>query len=110
MRAIAALERSAMLTLDSALAISPHAVFREMDGEAVILDLESGTYFGLNGVGTRMWQLIEEDGRLRVVFDRLADEFDVAGDRLEQDLLDLVSRLVDKGLVGSSDAPAVGAV
>lgn len=81
-----------------------------MDGEAVVLDLESGTYFGLNGVGTRMWQLLEEHGRLRVVFDRLADEFDVAGDRLEQDLIDLVSRLVDKGLVGSNDAPAVGAV
>ena len=98
------------ISLDSSIVVSQTAVFREMDGEAVILDLESGTYFGLNGVGTRMWQLIEEEGRLRVVFDRLADEFDVAGDRLEQDLIDLVSRLVDKGLVGSSDAPAVGAV
>jgi len=41
---------------------SPHVVFRDLDGEAVLLDLSSGTYFGLNEVGTRVWQLLA-DGR-----------------------------------------------
>ena len=69
-----------------------------MEGEAVIVDLESGTYFGLNDVGTRMWQLIEQHGRLRQVFDDLAAEFDVAADTLERDLLHIAARFVDKGL------------
>lgn len=86
------------ITLDSTVTVSPHAVFREMDGEAVILDLESGTYFGLNTVGTRMWQLIEEHVRLRPVVEALEREYDAAPDVLERDLIELVSRLVDRRL------------
>ena len=40
--------------------LSPDVVFRDLDGEAVILDLVSGTYFGLNEVGTRVWRLVDE--------------------------------------------------
>ena len=42
------------ISLDSTITVGKNAVFRDLDGEAVILDLESGTYFGLNDVGTRM--------------------------------------------------------
>lgn len=87
------------VSLDSQVTIHPDAVFRELDGEAVILQLEAGMYFGLDPVGTRLWQLIEEHGRLGPVLDAALGEFDVTADVLERDLVELVSGLVEKQLV-----------
>ena len=84
--------------LENTFILSKDALFRDLDGEAVILDLDSGTYFGLNAVGTRIWQLIQQHGRLMAVFDELCREYDVAPDKLESDLLELVSRLVEARL------------
>ena len=72
---------------------SPDVLFREIDKECVLLDLGSGTYFGLNAVGARMWQLIGQHAGLRTVFDQLCEEYDVAPDVLERDLIALVARL-----------------
>jgi len=86
------------ITLDSSVIFSRDAVFRDLDGEAVILDLHSGTYFGLNEVGCRIWQLIEQHGRLRPVLETLCEEYEAAPDVLEQDLMALVSKLAASGL------------
>lgn len=88
-----------MMDSHAAFAPAPDVVIRDLGGEAVILDLATGTYFGLNDSGTRMWQLIEEHRTLSVVVERLAEEFDTPIERLEMDLHALVERLVAKGLL-----------
>ena len=55
------------LSLDDRLAPNSHVVMRELGGEAVILDMKSGVYFGLNGVGTRVWNVVANGGSLRDV-------------------------------------------
>lgn len=85
-------------SLDQSLAPSQHALFRELDGEGVILDLASGHYFGVDRVGARMWQLIGELRSLRRVHEQLLAEFDVAPDVLARDLLEFAGRLVRRGL------------
>jgi hypothetical protein len=87
------------VSLDNRVTIHQDAVFRELDGEAVILQLEAGMYYGLDPVGTRLWQLIEAHGQLRPVLDAALQEFDVASDVLERDLIELVSGLAEKHLV-----------
>lgn len=87
------------ISLESVVAISPDAVSRELDGEAVILELASGTYFGLNDVGTRIWALIGERRSLRQVFEALRQEYDVQPEALERDLVELVEKMREKGLV-----------
>jgi hypothetical protein len=87
------------VSLDNRVTIHQDAVFRELDGEAVILQLEAGMYFGLDPVGTRLWQLIEAHGLLRSVLDAALQEFEVAPDVLERDLIELVSGLAAKQLV-----------
>jgi hypothetical protein len=87
------------VSLDNRVAIHQDAVFRELDGEAVILQLEAGMYYGLDPVGTRLWQLIEVHGQLRPVLDAALQEFDVAADVLERDLMELVAGLAEKHLV-----------
>ena len=86
-------------TLDKSVRIPDDVVFRELQGEAVILSLESSTYFGLDPIGTRIWQLCETHGSLRAVFDAMHDEFDASDDVLQADLLAFVDELSANGLL-----------
>ena len=74
-------------------------LFRELQGEAVILNLDNGTYFGLNSVGMRIWQLCEQHGSLREVWDAMQREFDAPGDALQADLLAFVNELSSRRLL-----------
>ena len=85
--------------LDASIHIPDDVIFRDLDGEAVVLQLDTGLYFGLDAVGTRIWQLMEQHKALRPVFIALVDEDDAPADRIEHDLLALVDRLSGKGLV-----------
>ena len=95
-------------TIEATAVISPEVLFQEIGGEAVLLDLASERYFGLDDVGTRIWQLLQDQGSLRVVYDRMLDEYDVEPTRLEEDLLKHVGELAEAGLliVREGDAPA----
>ena len=85
--------------MNGRLRISDDVVFRELDGEAVVLNLESGTYFGLDEVGTRFWQLIEQNDRVDAALATLEQEYEVAGDVLRGDVERLIASLVEKGLM-----------
>jgi uncharacterized membrane protein YheB (UPF0754 family) len=67
--------------------------------ETVLLNLRTGTYFGLDVVGTRFFQLLSEAGCLSTVHRMMMDEFDVSAERLEHDLLHLSEQLATKGLL-----------
>lgn len=73
--------------------------FRLLDGEAVLLDLESGTYFGLNGVGARVWQLLEAGSTFDATIDAIEREFDAPRATVERDVGELVAQLAARGLV-----------
>ena len=87
------------ITLAHRVHRSDQVLFQNLDGEAVLLDLASETYFGLNEVGTRVWQLLESATALGEVHRSLCEEYDADALRIEQDLLDLVGKLADAGLV-----------
>jgi len=87
------------ISLDRTVRIGEDTVFRELAGEAVLLQLQAGMYFGLDPVGTRLWELMAERGHLRAVLDCAQQEFDVDPVTLERDLLALVTQLEEKKLV-----------
>lgn len=86
-------------SLDTLVCVPKDVVFRELDGEAVILNLESGMYFGLDAIGTRIWRLVEECGSLRAVWEAMQREFEAPGETLRSDLLTFINELSAKGLV-----------
>jgi hypothetical protein len=92
-----------MTSLESSITIPDEVLFREVAGEAVILNLETGKYYGLNEIGTRMWTLITEHGCLQPVYNALLEEYDVHEERLQSDLLELVDDLVARGLLMAND-------
>ena len=88
------------LSIDDRLAPSEQVVIRELSGESVILDLKSGVYFGLNGVGTRVWNLMARGESLRSVTGALAAEFDGPPAVIEEELLRFAAELCENGLCG----------
>lgn len=78
---------------------SDEALFQEVGGEAVLLDLASERYFGLDPVGTRIWTLLGEDDRLQSVCDALCTEYEADPARISEDLLALTSQLAEAGLI-----------
>lgn len=87
------------ITIDRVVKIPDTVLFQEVSGEAVLLDLASEQYFGLNDVGTQIWHLLAEHRQLSLVHARLLSEYDAEPGILEQDLLELVGALVESGLV-----------
>ena len=81
------------------VAIPDDVMFRDLAGEAVILNLASGTYFGLNEVGTRIWNLLAEHGSTEPVLAALLEEYEVEEVSLRQDIEVLLRTLSEKGLI-----------
>ena len=84
--------------------VKPDVLVRELRGEAVLLDLASESYFGLDDVGTGMWRALTTAPTLESALESLLDEYDVTRDELARDLEAFVDRLSDAGLVELRDA------
>lgn len=81
------------------LRIVDDVLFRILGDEAVILNLSTGVYFGLDDVGTRIWQLLSEHGSAEKILQSLRAEYEVEEAQLRRDVDDLIRQLSDHGLV-----------
>jgi hypothetical protein len=79
--------------------IPDDVIFRVLGDEAVILNLSTQIYFGLDSVGTRIWQLISEDAPSEKIVETLSAEYEVEENQLRQDFDKLIRQLSDKGLL-----------
>lgn len=93
----------AMLSFDQAVRVPDHTLMRELAGEAVLLNLDNETYFGLDEVGTRIWQTLTSAPSIQSGYESLLAEYDVAPEVLRQDLEVLVGQLLDHGLLELGD-------
>jgi hypothetical protein len=89
---------------DDRWAINPAVVFKELDGEMVLLHLDSGVYFGLDPVGTRIWSLLGAGADVRSVCAGMLEEFDVAAAVIEADVLRLIGELRAQNLIVPAEA------
>ena len=74
-------------------------IARQVGEETVMLDLANGTYFSLDPVGARIWQLLGEGKTLAEICEVMMAEYDVAGDEIERDVLSLAEELTARGLI-----------
>lgn len=79
--------------------IPAHVMAREVGDETVILDLATGTYFGLDEVGGRIWQLLAQGKTVGEVVATLVGEYEADASVIEQDLLQLMAELERRQLV-----------
>jgi hypothetical protein len=79
--------------------VSKSVVSEVLDGETVVLDMQTGVYFALNGTATRAWQLIAQGADFDSVVSQLHREFDVEREALVADLKGLVGELHARHLI-----------
>ena len=87
-----------------ALKISPKALSRELDGETVLVNLDTGMYFGLDEVGTVIWNHIQEGVAVEDIPGKLTEAFEVEEDVARTDLEALIGELRENGLVESDES------
>ncbi len=78
----------------------------EVGGEAVVLHLDQGVYYGLNPVGARVWQLVQKPCAIDSIVERVTAEFDVEPEQCLLDVRELVVALRERSLVTVSEAAA----
>lgn len=86
-------------TPDSRYRHAAHVTSTREGGRTVLLDHGGGAYFGLDEVGTRVWDLLGGGVSLASAVDVLADEYDAPRDVLAHDVAEIVSRLVENKLM-----------
>jgi hypothetical protein len=87
------------LILTQRVSVPDNVLMRELDGESVILDLASENYYGLDDIGTRMWQLLVSSDSVLEAYNTLLLEYEVAPQQLQRDIEDLVNQLVENELL-----------
>lgn len=87
------------LTMDSHLLRSKDLVAANMDGDTVMMSIESGHYFGIGGIGSRVWELLEFEVTLSDLMASILNEYEIDEEACLNDLSEFISKLAKEGLV-----------
>jgi hypothetical protein len=87
------------LSVNSRVVATRDHVSCELEGEAVILNLEDTVYYGLNETALAIWGLIREPAFVWEIRDEIVRQFHVEPDSCERDLLNLLRQLKDSTLL-----------
>jgi hypothetical protein len=87
------------LALTSSVKLTHDLVSAPIDGEVVILSVERGTYYGLDAIGTAIWQRLESPVRVDAICGDLAAKYDADRQTIERDVLALLESLLAEGLI-----------
>ena len=74
-------------------------LYSEIDSEAVILDVNSGTYFGLNEVSNRIWQLLQTPNSQPQLVEQILAEYEVTEAEATTDVHNLLQEMLEAGLI-----------
>ncbi len=88
-----------MIESDSQFAHNPDLIATDMDGDTVMMSIERGEYYGVSGVGTRIWELLEKPTKLSQVITTICDEFEVDEATCQADAERFIRELIDNGMI-----------
>lgn len=87
------------MNLGTRLSVPPQVISRRVGDETVLLDLESGLYFGVDATGQRIWELAGRGETLGSIVEAIISEFEVERDQAEADVMEFAGTLVARGLL-----------
>jgi hypothetical protein len=96
----------AKLSDHSIITATKHQVSCDLSGEAAILNLSDGVYYGLNAVGSTIWNLLQKPVSVSEIRTTILNEYDVDAARCDEDMQKLLSELIAHGLAEVSGANA----
>lgn len=90
---------------ESIISKNPQIISSKMDDEVVMMSVEKGNYYGLNRVGSEIWEKLTEPITIGGLCDKLMQEFDVEKEQCEREVITYLEKLVSEGLILVSDKP-----
>jgi len=84
---------------DTVLQRKPGMLFNEIDGEVVMLSIENSEYYGMDKVGSRIWQLLEKPIPFKELVAKLMEEYEVSEDQCKVDTLGFIEKMTGKKLL-----------
>ena len=90
------------LELTTKISRHPDMLSAEIGGEAVMMSIENGAYFGLNPIATRIWDLIEKPSSIAELVQAITDEYEVSGEQAAADVQEFVADMVTRGIAQSA--------
>lgn len=93
-----------VVATSSVVVASKEQVASDLAGEVILLSLKTGMYYGLDQVGARIWELLQQPRRVADIRDAIVREYDVDLERCERDVLVLLRNLLKEGLIEVRDA------
>ncbi|MFM2480630.1 PqqD family peptide modification chaperone [Celerinatantimonas sp. YJH-8] len=93
------------LALNATVYRNPESVFSDIDGDVVMMDINTGHYLGLNTVASQIWYLLEQPLTVATLIENLGEQFDAPLSQIEQDVQTFLQELIEQQLVmlGSHD-------
>ena len=91
--------KNGSVALNDEIVATRQQISCDLEGEAVILHLGDGVYYGLNEVGARVWTLVQQPRTVLEIRDVLLKDYDVRLDDCTRDLIVLLQQLMDWKLV-----------
>ncbi|MBC6418415.1 MAG: PqqD family protein [Prochloron sp. SP5CPC1] len=91
-------------SLERKISAAPNVLAQDLAGESVLLNLQTEKYFGLDDVGTRIWQTLTAKDSIQTAIDALLLEYKVEPEQLRQDVENLIAELLANGLVEVRDS------
>lgn len=88
-----------MVAKSDVVSVSPHQVYTTLGSEAVVLELQASNYFGMNDVGTAVWNFLQQPRIVSDVIEHIVNNYEVSPEQAEVEILSFLQNLVDKGLV-----------
>ena len=89
----------AAIDLESSFSVPNEVMSRLVDDETVLLDLASGIYFGLDGVGQRIWEIVAAGQTAGQIAAIIANEYEVDDTRAQTDVVEFLGELLERGLL-----------
>lgn len=86
------------LDLNQKITRHPDMLSAEIGGEAIMMSIEKGAYFGLNPVATRIWDLLEQPKNIAELTQKITDEYEVSAEQAAEDVQVFVADMIERGI------------
>lgn len=87
------------LTLKTSVFRKPDLVSTDMDGDTVMMSIERGEYYGIGGIGTRVWNLLEKPLTIEEIIQDICSEYEVPEATCQADVFGFISELAKNDLI-----------
>jgi hypothetical protein len=89
----------ATITMKTIVERSDDFITSSIDDELVMMSLEKGIYYGLDSIGSHIWQYLATPVPVQTLCHQLTDQFEVDLAQCETDVLAFLNELLDEGMI-----------